>query len=50
MKGNVPEQLKDFTLQDIMQLSRDLEILQEDIDMMNRFCNPDTVHTLKKKD
>ena len=48
MKENVWERLKDFTLQDIMKFSRDLEMLQQDIDMMNRLCKPEKVQTTKK--
>ena len=49
MKEHVPERNKDFTLQDIMMLSRDLQILQEDVEMMKRFFNTDDVQTIKKK-
>lgn len=49
MKEEVPERLKAFTLQDIMELSRDLELLQKDLDMMHRFFSTDELSTITKK-
>ena len=48
-KEEAPHSIKEFTLQDIMMLSRDLELIQEDIDMMNHFLHPGDEPISKKK-
>lgn len=45
-----PHFKKDFTLQDLMEFSRDLELLNEDIDMMRRLCNPPEKLSIKKRE
>ena len=49
MKECETDRIKEFTLQDIMQLSQDIETIQEDIAMMKQFFNTDDIRTIKKK-
>lgn len=47
--GNLMERLKEMSFKEMMQLSHDLEEMQQDLDFINSFVNLDELRTLKKE-